>query len=370
MGIVALDLSKAFDTINHEILIRKLQNFKLGQNTINFLQNYLKDRTLTVRTNIGFSKKHDLAMGVPQGSILGPLLFTLYINDLPGIVKCSKTMLYADDTTVFVSSRFPANIQVNLNKDLRLMEKWFDSNKLKINASKTEYMLVSNRNTRRRFEHIKIQVNKQLIPEKDAITILGVTIGNDLSWDMHTAKLIGNLKHRFRSFSRSCKLLTIDSRKLLYNAAIASRLNYCDVIWDKCKQSSINKLQTIQNRCARKIMDSPPGASALPVIRDLGWLMLAEKRKLHKCVLLHELLLGNGPQILVEELHPWTNRHSRVTRGTMGENLAMVAHRTNYFGKSFFNDTARIWNTLPLELRQVQNRKTFKEKLHRYFLTT
>lgn len=115
--------------------------------------------------------------------------------------------------------------------------------------------------------------------------IVVVTISNDLSWDNHTRKLIGTLRHCYRSFSRSCKVLTIDSRKLLYNSAIASRLNYGDIIWDRCAIDSINKLQTIQNRCARRINNSMPGTQALPQIRQLGWLTVVEKRKLYKCVM-------------------------------------------------------------------------------------
>ena len=212
-------------------------------------------------------------------------------------------------------------------------------------------------------------MNKQIIVEKEQINILGVSLTSNLTWEAHTNKLIGNLRHRYRSFSRACKNLTVDTKKLLYNAAIASRLSYCDIIWDKCRINSANKLQTIQNRCARIIHAAQPGVSALPIIRELGWLTLAEKRKLHKCVLLHELLLGRGPQILLDELRPWTDRHSRDTRGTASENLNVIAHSTDYITKSFFYDTSKLWNTLPLQIRRTKNRTTFKEKLHKHFLT-
>ena len=229
-------------------------------------------------------------------------------------------------------------------------------------------MLISNHRTRERFADIKIKVNKQIITEKENIKILGVTISNDLSWEQHLTSQIGNLGHRFRSFSRACSMLTMDTKKLLYNSSIASRLGYCDIIWDKCNQSSIKKLQTLQNRCARRMLGCQPGTTAFPLIRKLGWLTLNEKRMLHKCVLLHSLLQGRGPQILIDDLGPWTSRHTRATRGTASENLSVIAHNTNYVAKSFYYDTAKIWNTLPVHIRQIENRSTFKENLHKYFL--
>ena len=131
----------------------------------------------------------------------------------------------------------------------------------------------------------------------------------------------------------------------------------------------MNKLQTLQNRCARRILGCPPEATAFPLIRRLGWLTLEEKRNLHRCVLLHELLLERGPQVLIDDLRPWTMEHSRTTRGTTNGNLPVIAHKTNYVTKSFYYDTAKTWNTIPVEIRQIKNRATFKENLHKYFLT-
>ena len=307
-------------------------------------------------------------MGVPQGSILGPLLFTLYVNDMPTVVEDSEVILYADDTTLFTGCEYPANIQVKLNQDIARLQEWFLRNKLAINENKTEYMIVANRRIRSRFENVKVKVGNKLLTEKTEIKILGVTIGNDLSWESHTSKLIGGLRHRYRSFSRSCKYLNKDSRKLLYNASIASRMNYCDIIWDICNKDSSNKLQSIQNRCARRISDSSPGTSALPLLRELGWLTLEEKRKLHKCVLMHRLLNGKGPVMLCEEISSWRNCGVKSTRGVTNDCLSLPYHRTDYITKSFNYDTAKIWNKIPWEIRKIENKFTFKEKLHNYFI--
>ena len=144
--------------------------------------------------------------------------------------------------------------------------------------------------------------------------------------------------------------------------------NYCDVIWDNCKQDKTNKLQTIQNRCARKILEKMPGASAGPLLKELGWLTLKEKRGLHKCVMLHGLLQGKGPQTLCAEVDKWRNRGITVTRGVTNHSLSLPTHNTNYITKSFFYDTAKLWNKIPLSIRQIKNRTTFKEKLHSHLI--
>ena len=202
--------------------------------------------------------------------------------------------------------------------------------------------------------------------EKEQVKILGVTLCNDLTWDAHTTKLIGGLKLCYKSFSRSCKLLNMDSRRLLYNAVIASRTNYCDAIWDSCSVHVKNKLQTVQNRCARRILNCLPGTSAAPLLRELGWLKLETKRKLRKCVLLHRLLHGNGPNSLIDMLQPYT--YSSVnTRNASGYGLFIPRYNTNYIKKSFFTDTALIWNSLPNDIKGTASSATFKEKLHKYF---
>ena len=164
-----------------------------------------------------------------------------------------------------------------------------------------------------------------------------------------------------------CKMLTVESRKLLYNASVASRLNYCDVIWDMCNVNSSNKIQTIQNRCARRILDAAPGTSARPLIHELGWLTLNKKRKLHKCVLFYDLLQGKGPQLLCDGLSAYKRQGPQQTRGTANECLFLPTHRTNYIAKSFYHDAAKLWNSIPLSIRNAKSRATFKERLHKHY---
>merc|ERR1711867_189950 len=146
-----------------------------------FFTNYLNNRTYIVKTPNDASKAYNISTGVPQGSILGPLLFTIYMNDLPEAVKFSEITMYADDTTIVLGSKIPVNIQVKMAHDLKNMESWFKANKLSLNADKTDYVLIANCHRRERFEQIKITVGGKLLEAKEHTKILGVTIQNDLA---------------------------------------------------------------------------------------------------------------------------------------------------------------------------------------------
>ena len=277
-------------------------------------------------------------------------------------------VLYADDTTLYSSSKYPSNIQVSLNNDVEKLATWFNENRLYLNNEKSEYMLIASSHTRRQFKDIKITVGGIILGEKDNIKILGVNLSNNLAWDAHLNRITNNLKFNFRSFRRSCRVLKTDSRKLLYNAVIASRLNYCDMVWDCCKINNRNKLQTIQNRCARVILGSQPGTTAAPLLKELRWLNLETKRKLHKCVFVHKLLKGEGPQELINQIYNYTIVSQKTTRGSTNNNLRTVSHNTDYITKSFFYDTIKVWNKIPTCIRDIKDSHTFKERLNNHFL--
>ena len=163
-------------------------------------------------------------------------------------------------------------------------------------------------------------------------------------------------------------MLTIETRRMLYNAAIASRMGYCDMIWDACGVQNKNKLQTVQNRCARRILNKLPGTSSAPLLKELGWIPLEVKRRLHKCVMLHKLLNGRGPEVLINMLNPLLARTNINTRGAADSHLFLPRYNTDYAGRSFFNSVARLWNDIPLDLRNISNSLTFKEKLQKYYV--
>ena len=164
-------------------------------------------------------------------------------------------------------------------------------------------------------------------------------------------------------------MLSEDSRKLLYNAAIASRLNYCDMVWHNCGAEYTNKLQTIQNKSARRILNKLPRTSAAPLLKELGRISLSDKRQLHKCVFLHRLLQGKGPTVLKDMLAPYKEAETRTTRGSTSNCLYIPGFKTDYIRKSYMYEAVKLWNSIPAELRNIKNSDSFKEKLHIYFFS-
>ena len=142
------------------------------------------------------------------------------------------------------------------------------------------------------------------------------------------------------------------------------------MVWDCCNLNVKKKLQSVQNRCARRILNQLPGTSSAPLFRKLGWIRLDQKRRLHKCVLLHKVMNGKGPRILLDMLSPLMEHEGRaiVTRGSTNEHLSVPHFNTDYLKKSFIVDTAKSWNNIPLELRHIKNSSTFKNRLQSFYL--
>ena len=366
-GIVCLDLTKAFDMMDHGVLAAKLRSFFGEGNATKILINYLEGRQQQVKIGNTLSESRDITYGVPQGSILGPLLFLIFINDLPRNIQRCKTLLFADDTTLYAGSRHPCNIQAALNSDLETVKKWFDKNMLILNVSKTNFIMIKPKHMTDDHNAV-IMVGGRRIEEVGVARVLGVKMDNGLTYESHLRELISNVKYRYRAFSRIARFLNEDTKLLLYNSVIACRLNYCDVVWNTGNKYMKDRLQTIQNRAARIILNSGPLENAEGLMDQLGWLNLQEKRLLHGLVLIHKLLHGKGPKTLTTEANNLMVSRDRVTRALINNNLEITYSRTNYGKKVFLNSLCKQWNRIPKLIRDVENSQSFKEKLYQHML--
>ena len=372
-GVIALDLSKAFDTIDHGTLLRKLNNFGIldGTPTHNLLRNYLSGRTQAVKLNGAWSSSRSIRTGVPQGSILGPLLFILYVNDLPDCIRHSNCVTYADDTTVFASSSISKNIEFALNEDMRRVCAWFQANRLKVNVDKTKFIVIHPLRMEDKFSNINVFVNGKLIGRESTMKILGVHFDEHLKWSHHVGILRRNVKFQYRALARAMKYFDLDTKLMMYNASIASRLNYADCIWNNCCRSDAAMLQTIQNMAVRRMINAGPRQTSGPILKDLGMLTLEDKRLQRSLVLLYKLMNDQGPEILICELDKYRNpRTEAETRHSAGGRLFIPGFNTDYRGKSFFISTIRNWNRLPEKIRNAHSCESFKSSILKMLLTT
>ena len=226
---ILLDFSKAFDTVDHDILLTKLSHYGIRGVPLLWFQSYLSNRQQFVAYNGVSSSVKTVKCGVPQGSILGPLLFLIYINDLVNVCSHCLPILFADDTNLFVSGVDMSHISEIVSKELAELSQWLKVNKLSLNLKKTQYMIFSRRKSKD--ETINIKIDDQSISETKSSKFLGVYIDNSLNWKTHISYIAGKISRGIGIILKSRKYLTEDSLLTLYYCFIYPFLIYCNHIW-------------------------------------------------------------------------------------------------------------------------------------------
>ena len=236
---VFIDFSKAFDRISHNILFHKLDRYGIRGTALNWFISYLTDRSFYVNCNdVNSAIKLTDGLGVPQGSILGPILFLVYINDLPSCLTHSKSVLYADDTTLYLSGISPDALANTMNSELGDLEKWCKINGLTINPDKTKYMLLSHKKSN---TSIKLLLNKKSISRVSNFKFLGVHIDENLSWATHLHHLKIKLGQGVYVLNRVKNCMPQSVRLMLYYSLIHSHMSYGCILWG-------NFLNNMQNQ--------------------------------------------------------------------------------------------------------------------------
>ena len=255
VAVAKLDLSKAFDSISHDLLLQKMQKLGMENPTVKWLKSYLSDRKQITQFKNYTSSSEIVKSGVPQGSILGPLLFLCYINDLPDAFhgKC-KMLSYADDTQLLVTAKSKNELKEKLENAMTAAENWYKNNFMKNNLGKTEFLFFSPDNKNEILEcDIHSNGKKIKLESKTEIEILGVFIDNNLRFTKQINKIKKRAMNVTRQIHRINYFLPIDQKMMLYNTIIAPLFNYGDVIWGGCDEKDSKSLQKVQNFAARSI---------------------------------------------------------------------------------------------------------------------
>ena len=358
-GVVAIDLSKAFDTIQHKILIEKLKTLNLSENSIAWFKSYLSGRRQKVRINETLSESGIVKYGVPQGSILGPLLFSLYINDLTKYAGKCKVKIYADDTTIYTGSDSENTLKQDLEQALKGILNYFSKIGLKCNAEKCQFMVIGNK---KRLEEVTLNVNGHILNQAENIKILGVTFDRGLKWDSHIQNITKKCRSLLGILFKGRHLVDQNTKKLLYNAMVQSRLNYADVIWDSCSEGLAQQVQKIQNSGIRYIFGLKKYDHVSEYRTSLKWVTVKEKRKQHILQLFHKIRLKESPINLFNKIRRSEINHGHSTRNAIRGNLTINYARTNTGKNSFINKAIKQWNEMPNKLRQSVSVPAFRIK--------
>ena len=355
---VFLDFSKAFDTIDHNILLAKLNKYGIRGIANKWIENYLFDRSQAVKYRNATSEDLMIKCGVPQGSILGPLLFLIYINDLPNIIPQLFSILFADDTSVFISGKNIQDLTIRLNSQLKELVKWLECNRLSLNVAKTNFMLFS-RKTHTETPHIEI--NGQKINKVNHLKFLGITIDDALNWKIHITNTRQKIAKSIGILSKCRKVLNNHSLLQLYHAFISPYLSYGIELWGSAKQNVIHSLQISQKRSVRILCGVPPRTSSTPLFKSTQILplqQLYEFKVLEFMFKFNNHLLPNtfaSLYVTNENVHNHNTRQRHHLHHTQTTSLAL--------SKTIRHTGINLWNPLPQELKHTYRLSIFKQKL-------
>lgn len=358
-GSVFIDLSKAFDSINHVILISKLRAVGVDGPALKLIKSYLTDRRQAVCISSSLSNFRITNKGVPQGSILGPLLFLLYINDLPNCLSQTEAFLYADDTTLLASDRSLTLLTAKLNTDLHNILAWCHLNSPKINPTKTSFMLFHSSHKTPEFLPTVI-LDSHVISAVDECSFLGVTLDSHLKFTKHIAHLKRKLAPGIRILIKARYYFSKPTLITLYYSFIHSHLNYCITSWGTTYPTHIAPLQHLQNQAIRILTFSSFSCCVSDILHNHRILSLHSLVKYNLCIVLFKLMNNPPPvNIFPEAILVNTNR----TRFAANNNLLLPLVHTNYGKHSGYFASLSTWNSLPPNIKQSSSLALVKKNI-------
>ena len=314
---VFLDMSKAFDTLDHEILLQKFSFYGVQNTSLNLFKSYLSERSQFVSIGGTSSPLRTINTGVPQGSILGPLLFIIYINDLHMASDKFNYILYADDTTLignisnFKSSNMQSSITDNINIELDKICDWLAVNKLSLNASKSNYMIFHHRQTKLKSTSIPIlEMNHTLIKQVNEFSFLGLTVKNHMDWNSHITNISNKITKTMGIMNRIKKSIPQQILNLMYNSLILPHIYFCITAWGfKC-----NRIFTLQKKALRIITKSKFNSHTEPLFRELSMLKVEHIFQMQCLKLYYNVINERTPDFFSNMFKLKSRMHTHETR--------------------------------------------------------
>ena len=358
-AILFIDLKKAFDTIDHEILLSKLELYGFKGASLNLFRDFLSDRTqVTVINNVN-SDISFIRCGVPQGSVLGPLLFLLYINDLPNCNLLSDVRMYADDTNLTFASKDPEELFSSLTHDLSNLKRWLDSNRLSLNVLKTKCLFTG---TRHKISLLPsephICLDGHLIERVNSYKSLGVQVDETLSWEAHISEVVGKVAKVLAALRRLRPVCPQSTLVTIYKSLVLPHLDYCSAVWGCIGNGLSQKLEKLQNRAARIITGSGWDVRSAQILRALNWKSLADRRAKQLKSLMFKTVNNLVPEYLSDKFASVNTIHRHNLRGAQ-HNLFIPRPNTEALKKSFRYRGAVTWNSLSAEAKQATTLNSF-----------
>ena len=369
--VVMIDLSAAFDTVDIPILLSIMNSrFNIKGTPLKWFESYLTERTMNVVINNKQSDTKTLQYGVPQGSCAGPVVFTLYIAALNTIISSSFPNInlygYADDhklALVHFAGNTDSELQAKLNME-RCLENviiWMAEHKLKMNNSKTEIILYGTKQQVSKSNITELNVGTEVVKCVKSVRDLGVFMDSTLTFDLHIRKKCQIANNQLRNIRSVRKHLSQNATEILVHGLIHSHLDFCNGLFSNLPEYQINRLQTIQNRAAKLVVNASYEQPSSPILQSLHWLPVRARIQFKILTTVFKCLNGTAPAYLSDLIsikqHRYSARSSKL--------LMLQEKRTNtkFADRSFEVVGPRWWNALPAEIRNLSSESSFRREL-------
>ena len=352
MGTVALfvDMRKAFDTVDHSILLQKISGLGLHPETTAWLANYLSEREQKTYANGQLSSAANITCGVPQGSILGPMLYLIYVNDVSSILKHCSMKLYADDTVIYASADSPYDTLKLVQNELDEFTVWCHENKLSINTGKTKAMLFGSRNIVKNTQLPNLLLNKDRVHFVNEFTYLGAHLDSLLDFESQAKATLKIVSHKSKILSRIRGYMSNDQAITIYKTKVLPYFDYADILCIGTYQRSLKKLQKQQNRALRICLHKDKRSNTNQLHIETGIPLLKDRRHMH---LLNYMYKRKGKQNHQNSM----SGRTRLFDAVVFDNV--TPHKTAV-ERSVYCKGAHAWNKLPAGVQNLQTYDMFK----------
>lgn len=371
--LVLIDFSNAFNTVDHDILLAILSQIGVSSLSRDWFSSYLRGRQQAVRADRDYSDWCDLVTGVPQGGILSPLLFSLFINSITTILKCSYH-LYADDLQLYAQSDVASldNCISILNADLKTIGEWSGKFGVAVNVGKCQAILIGSSYYLRNLDTsqlMPLMFDNSVISLSPHVKDLGLYIDDTLSWNKQVAQVSQKVTYSLRSLYRFKHFLPSSTKITLVQSLVLPIIDYADVCYSDLSQELLNKLDRLLNNCIRFIFGLRKYDHISSYRSQLKWLPIRLRRSLRcLCMLFTILTDPRAPDYLKSYFKVLGSSHTRNLRASNNLLLEIPSHRTGFMSTSYAVSTIKLWNALPLGIKKAESKMAFKRTVRKFYL--
>lgn len=360
---IFIDLKKAFDTVSHSLLMNKLASIGITGNALKILESYLQGRRQVVKIGDNVSAPKDINCGVPQGSICGPLLFLIYINNIDKIGLKGHISLYADDTCLFYFGHSIDSIIQDAQEDLIILERWFLNNLLTINTSKTNYMIFAAKN-KKISDHKPLSINGVNLNKVNEEKYLGLILDNQLTWKPHIEKTRSKILSLTGALRQIVRCFPLKVRHTIYNSLVKPHIEYLIELWGSAAKTNLEKLQRAQNRIIKVLFHYHYLTPTHKIYKETKLFNISDIYFYNTCILVRKILSKD----LHTQITLTKNLQVRKRFLRRAQDLHIPSTRTNYGKKTIIHEGAKLYNSLPKDIKNTQSLLLFKKLLKCHIL--